>query len=337
MDAQLKKLTAKKYRLDALRPLPTELIKNLDEWYKIELTYTSNAIEGNTLTRAETALVVEKGITVQGKSLTEHLEAKNHAAAVDFVKELAIRTKPTDITQDTILDIHRHILKGIDDANAGSYRAVPVRVQGSRTIFPNYMRVPDRMAEFITELHEIAKKEHPVVVAAFAHFRLVSIHPFVDGNGRASRLLMNLILEQAGYPPAIIQKEDRLKYINALEQSRTTENPSLFYAVVGKAVDRSLDIYLDEEKTPVTGEQKLLKIGDVARLANEEVANVRYWTEQGLLQLADRSVSGYRLYEPEAAARVKRIRELQQQRLTLAEIKEKLDTAEPENTNHQFS
>jgi Fic family protein len=325
MDDQLNKLTAKKDRLDALRPLPPELIKNLDEWYKIELTYTSNAIEGNTLTRAETALVVEKGITVQGKTLVEHLEARNHAAAVDFINELAARTKPTDISEDTILDIHRHILKGIDDSNAGRYRSVPVRVQGSRTVFPNYMRVPDRMAEFIAELHEVAKTEHPVVVAAFAHFRLVSIHPFVDGNGRTSRLLMNLILGQTGYPPAIIQKEDRLKYINSLEDSRMTENPDLFYAVVGEAVDHSLDIYLDEDKTPVTADQKLLRIGDVARLTDEEVANIRFWTSQGLLQLADRSAGGYRLYEPEVVGRVKRIRELQQERLTLAEIKEKLD------------
>src|SRR2546430_12146477 len=131
MDELLKKLTAKKDRLDGLPPLPPELIKNLDEWYRVELTYTSNAIEGNTLTRAETALVIEKGITVQGKTLTEHLEAKNHAAAVDFIKALAKRTKPTDIIEGTILDIHRHILKSIDDANAGRYRNVPIRVQGS--------------------------------------------------------------------------------------------------------------------------------------------------------------------------------------------------------------
>jgi Fic family protein len=324
MDDILDKLTTKKQRLDALRPLPPELIKNLDEWYKIELTYTSNAIEGNTLTRAETALVVEKGITVQGKTLTEHLEAKNHAQAVDAINELASRTKPANITEATILGIHRQILSGIDDLNAGSYRSVPVRVQGSRTVFPNYMRVPDRMAEFIVDLHEVAKTEHPIVVAAFAHFRLVSIHPFVDGNGRTSRLLMNLVLAQTGYPPAIIQKEDRLKYINALEQSRMTENSNLFYAVVAEAVDRSLDIYLDEDKIPVTAERKLLKIGDVARLAGEDVATVRFWTDQGLLQLADRTGGGYRLYEASAVDRAKQIRKLQAQRFTLAEIKGKL-------------
>jgi Fic family protein len=184
------------------------------------------------------------------------------------------------------------------------------------------MRVPDKMAEFIIDLHKIAKTDHPIVIAAFAHLRLVSIHPFVDGNDRASRLLMNLVLGQTGYPPAIIQKEDRLKYINALEQSRMTENPSLFYKVVAEAVDRSLDIYLDEDKTPVRAEQILLKIGDVARLAGETVATIRFWTDQGLLQLADRSSGGYRLYEASAVNRAKQIRELQDQRFTLAEIKD---------------
>lgn len=326
MDDILAKLTSKKERLDALRPLPPDLIKNLDEWYKIELTYTSNAIEGNTLTRAETALVVEKGITVQGKTLVEHLEAKNHAAAVDFVRELASHTKPTDITQSTILDIHRHILKGIDDANAGGYRTVPIRVQGSRTIFPNYLKVPDLMAAFIEELHQIVQTAHPVIIAAFAHYKLVGIHPFVDGNGRTARLLMNLILEQSGYPPAIVQKEERIKYINSLEQGRLTDNPTLFYKVIAEDVDRSLDIYLDEDKTPVTAEQKLLKIGHIARETGEEVATIRFWTDQGLLKLADRSTGGYRLYEPEAVAQAKRIRELQEQRLTLAEIREQLDS-----------
>ncbi len=321
----LTKLTNKKQRLDAMRPLPPELIKNLDEWYKIELTYTSNAIEGNTLTRAETALVVDKGMTVQGKSLVEHLEARNHAKAVDYMKELAKTTKPTDITEDIILAIHRQILASIDDANAGRYRNVPVRVNGSRTIFPNHMRVAELMKEFIAELHYVAQTEHPVVVAAFAHFRLVSIHPFVDGNGRTSRLLMNLVLEQYDYPAAIIQKEERMTYINSLEQSQIHENPNAFYDVVGEAVNRSLDIYLDEDKTPVTADVKLLKIGDVARLSGEEVSTIRFWTDQGLLELADRSAGGYRLYAPVAVERAKDVRALAMQRFTLVEIKDKAE------------
>lgn len=324
MSDLLDELTAKKARLDKLQPLPEPQIKNLDEWYRVELTYTSNAIEGNTLSRRETALVVDKGLTIQGKSLIEHLEAVNHAEAVDFIRELATKTKPKDITKDTLLDIHRTILKRIDDSNAGRFRTVPVRVTGSRTVFPNYLRVPEMIDEFIEELHKTAKTVHPAHTAAFAHYRFVSIHPFVDGNGRTSRLLMNLILEQEGYPPAIIRKEDRLKYIEALEQAQTGGSTDDFYKLVYEAIDRSLDIYLGEDKKQISTEQKLLKIGDLARLTNETVVTIRHWTNEGLLRPTDRSSGGYRLYEASTVERVKQIQDLQKQRYSLAEIKEKL-------------
>lgn len=324
MDDLLNRIEQKKQRLDKLQPLPKALIQNLDEWYRVELTYTSNAIEGNTLSRRETALVVDKGLTIQGKSLIEHLEAVNHAEAVDYIKELASHTQPTDITQDTVLEIHKRILSKIDDTNAGRYRNVPVRVTGSSTVFPNHLRVEELMTEFIQDLHKKAHTEHPCSVAAFAHYRLVGIHPFVDGNGRTARLLMNLILEQCGYPPAIIRKEDRLRYINALEEGRKSGTPDDFYKIIYEAVEHSLDIYLGEDKKQITTEQKLLKIGDLARTTNETVVTIRHWTNEGLLQLADRSSSGYRLYDESMVERVKQIQDLQKQRYSLSEIKAKL-------------
>ena len=329
MQDLLTQLSKKKQRLDAISPLPAVQIKNLDEWYRVELTYTSNAIEGNTLTRRETSLVVDKGLTIAGKSFIEHLEAVNHAGAVDFIKELASQTKTLNITNRTILDIHQHILSKIDDTNAGRYRNVPVRVAGSMTVFPNHLRVAELMDEFVAALHvkARAKTVHPAQLAAFAHFRLVSIHPFVDGNGRTARLLMNLILEQAGYPPAIIRKEDRLKYINALEQARIKEDDDIFYEIVYEAVDRSLDIYLGEDK-PGLSEQQLLKIGDVARLSRETVVTIRHWTDEGLLDLAERTTTGYRLYLPSAVEQAKKIRQLADQRFTLAEIKLKMEEAQ---------
>ena len=153
------KLTEKKKQLDKFRPLPDALIRNLDDWFRVELTYTSNAIEGNTLTRRETALVVEKGLTVGGKSLIEHLEATNHARALDWVTE-QIKRKPTTLTEKDILHIHEVVLKGIDDGNAGHYRSVPVRISGSTVVLPNPRKVPDLMAEFIQWLS--AAKLHPV-------------------------------------------------------------------------------------------------------------------------------------------------------------------------------
>ena len=238
----LETLQQKKQQLDAHRPLPTALLKNLEEWFRVELTYTSNAIEGNTLTRQETALVVEKGITVGGKSLKEHLEATNHVAALDFIYQL-IEKKPQDISLKDILDIHYLILKTIDDDNAGRFRNVTVRIAGSEVIFPNSLKLPELMAQFIQWLSQ-SSTESAVKIAADAHFKLVTIHPFIDGNGRSARLLMNLILMQSGYPPAIIKPEDRLAYINAIEKGQLTQDLTDYYQIIYKAVDRSLDIYL---------------------------------------------------------------------------------------------
>jgi len=203
-------LSQKKLSLDQLRPLPNELVQNLDNWFRVELTYSSNAIEGNTLTRRETAVVIEKGLTVGGKSLKEHLEATNHSQALDFIHSLAYKT-PSDLTAHDILSIHAMILKTIDDANAGHYRSIPVRISGSAVIMPNARKVPDLMDEFQLWLTSNTDL-HPVAFASEAHYRLVTIHPFVDGNGRTARLLMNLLLIMQGYPPAIIRKRDRLSY-----------------------------------------------------------------------------------------------------------------------------
>jgi len=241
----LQQLTEKKKKLDNFKPFPIELVENLDEWYKIELTYTSNAIEGNTLTRQETAIVVEKGLTVEGKTLNEHLEAVNHAKAVSFIKKLLADKKTRkEITESDILEIHRIILSGINDAYAGRYRNIAVRIAGSRVVLPNPVRVPELMEDFMEWLRG-DNQEHTIKIAADAHFKLVSIHPFVDGNGRTARLLMNLLLTQEGYPPAIIKTENRKFYINAIEKGQLTGSMDDYYKIIYEAVDKSLDIYLD--------------------------------------------------------------------------------------------
>ena len=148
MDNILKSLDAKKKRLRRLA-VPDEQLANMRGWYRVELTYSSNALEGNTLNRRQTALIVDKNLSVAGKSLTEHIEAVNHAQAIDYIWQLADKSKPQDIDAKTILTIHNLILNKIDDANAGRLRRVPVRVAGSRTVFPNYMRVSAMMDELV--------------------------------------------------------------------------------------------------------------------------------------------------------------------------------------------
>jgi Fic family protein len=320
-------LTLKKQELDQHRPLPDALCRNLEDWFRIELTYTSNGIEGNTLTRQETALVVEKGLTVGGKSLREHLEAANHAAALDWMHHLVSRS-PASISEDIILQIHKLILKGIDDGNAGYYRSVPVRIAGSDVILPNARKVPSLMKEFA----EWIKKAdlHPVHFAAEAHYELVTIHPFIDGNGRTARLLMNLILMMCGYPPAIIRKRDRLAYINSLEQAQLGGSKEDYLMLIAKAVNRSLDIYLKavrntEEELPVAAlkQQDLLKIGELAQAVQESVATIRHWTKERLLEVAEVTPTGYQLYSPAMIEQVKDIKKLKRQRYTIKEIRDK--------------
>jgi len=248
LEVCLQEADKKKAALDALCPLPAALIKNLDDWLKVDLTYNSNAIEGNTLSPSETALVVEKGLTIGGKSVVEHLEAINHAYALDYIKDLVAQTNTID--NEVIKNIHSLILKKIDDAHAGKWRRVPVKIAGSSVELSDPIKVPEHMEEF--EQWLIKHKEHPIKKAADAHLKLVTIHPFVDGNGRTARLLMNLILLQHGYPLTVIKNEDRKSYIDALETAQTTGNASEFYQFVCAAVNRSLDVWLEAAAKVIT-------------------------------------------------------------------------------------
>jgi Fic family protein len=320
------RLNEKKGLLDQRRPLPKALVQNLDEWFRVELTYTSNAIEGNTLSRRETALVVEKGLTVGGKSLTEHLEAANHAYAIDWIRA-QVKRAPQDLEEGDVLQMHALVLKGIDDANAGHYRNIGVRISGSTVELPNPFRVPDLMADFSNWLRQPGEL-HPVELAAEAHYRLVSIHPFVDGNGRTARLLMNLLLLMNGYPAAIIQKRDRLKYIGSLEKAQLGGSKEESFRIVSKAVERSLDIYLKAlSGAPDSGsdEGRLLKIGALAKRVGVANSTIRYWTKEGLLEVADVTEAGYQLYASEMIERIKKIHVLKKKRYTLQEIRAALD------------
>lgn len=235
-------LTTKQAQLKQYQPLPDALLKNLRQWYHIALTYNSNAIEGNTLTHQETALVAEKGVTIGGKSLREHLEVINHVKALEYIETL-LPQKPQQITLENILTIHKFILKDIDDDSAGRYRNVAVRISGSEVVMPNPLKIPNLMQNFIQWLQHTTGL-HPVQLAADAHFKLVSIHPFIDGNGRTARLLMNLILLQSGYPYAIVRAEDRLAYLKALEKGQTSKDIMDYYQIIYEAVERSLDDHL---------------------------------------------------------------------------------------------
>jgi Fic family protein len=318
-------LIQKKRRLDESRPFSPEVLNNLERWFLIELTYTSNALEGNTLTRLETAVVVEKGLTVGGKTLAEHLEATNHAAALRKVLEIA-RSPVSTLTEHILLDLHAMILRGLDDVNAGRYRSIPVRISGSRVVLPNPAKVAGLMSDFFNDLMSMAGR-HPVAIAAEAHYRLVTIHPFIDGNGRTARLLMNLILLQNGFPPALIRTRDRVSYLKSLEKAQLGGSNEDYLKIISRSVERSFAIYFQAiggEEPEVEDPARLLRIGDLAKKTGETLATLRHWMKLGLLESADTTEAGYQLFELEIIDRVRRIRELQSNRRTLAEIRQEL-------------
>lgn len=235
------RILSKKKALDNLRPIPPQLVKKLWEQMQIEFTYNSNAIEGNTLTLRETQLVIQEGITIRGKSLREHLEARNHPDAVNYVEKLA--QKQTTIKQDDILKVHALLMRGIDDQNAGKYRNGQVRVAGATFMPPPPSKIQSMIHELLQTLHQNPEELTPIELAAFFHHKLVYIHPFLDGNGRTARLLMNVILIRNGYPFTVLLKVDRPKYLRALSEA---DNGNLipFANFTANCVERSLDLYL---------------------------------------------------------------------------------------------
>jgi len=240
--AILKRIEIKKKRLQALRPLPQAALKRLKSELAIEWTYNSNAIEGNTLTLQETKMVLEQGITIKGKNLREHFEAKNHEQAIYFVEKLA---KPKySITERDIFDIHSLVLQNIESEFAGRYRNGQVRILGANFVPPNYLKVSKLMKELIAFVNRNEANLNLVELIARFHHKFAWIHPFFDGNGRTARLLMNLLFMKAGYPPAIILKNNRKQYYRSLNLANKGDYNS-FILLVAQALERSLDLYLE--------------------------------------------------------------------------------------------
>ena len=232
-------IARKKAELDRLRPLSARSTLELDRWYDVEITYTSNALEGNTLTRTETAVVLEKGITVSGKPLRDHLEATGHLAAMEYVRELAKAAEP--IREIDIRNIHQLIMQRVDPDEAGSYSTHQRLLTGSTFVPPSPAELLPLMAEFTAWLASTALTP---LTAFTAHERFVTIHPFSDGNGRTGRLLMNLLLLKAGFPPISIPPELRVAYLDALVAIQTTGQREPYESLLNQQLEATLDHYL---------------------------------------------------------------------------------------------
>ena len=239
MDELLASLRTKKAQLDQLRPISEAALRQLQKYYDVELTYTSNAIEGNTLTHRETAKVIEHGITVGGKKLKEHLEAVDHYGAVLWMRELAAQTVP--VGENVVRELHRRIVARSEPEIAGIYSPHRRRIAGSPVVFPNPLKVPDLMQELGAWLEQAPTTPE---VAFDAHFRLTAIHPFSDGNGRTARLLMNLLLIRGGYVPVAVRPEDRKQYLDALERGSLAQDLRPFPTFMHEHLDTTLGEYL---------------------------------------------------------------------------------------------
>ena len=232
----LKKIDSIKTKIDAHRPIDAHMLKQLREYFRVGMTYSSNALEGNSLTETETKIVIEDGITIGGKPVKDHLEALGHSEAYDLLFRLA---KHQDITEVNIKELHRLFYYRIDEDQAGKYRKQKVIITGTTFIPPAPEKIPDLMKSFVAGIPDDRSKHHSVEYAAILHRKLVTVHPFIDGNGRAARLLMNLALLQAGYPVAIIPPVLRREYLDTLNKTHEGDNKAFNKFIAGVCYESS--------------------------------------------------------------------------------------------------
>ena len=269
----IKRLEAKKQRLNALRPLPVQAIKKLREQFELEMTYNSNAIEGNSLTLKETYLVVSEGLTIKGKPLKDHLEAKNHTEALTYLFDLIDKNKRHTISEQLIRSLHQLVVQDTDREWAGKYRNSSVMITGTTHKPPEAFEVSRLMHRLMEWVSTEKKKTHVAELAALFHHKLVHIHPFFDGNGRTARLAMNIFLLQTGFPLVIVSKNDRKKYYRVLALADKGQY-ELLVKFIAQAVERSLDIYLKVLTPTGKGKETFLSLAALSK--NSQQYSAKY-------------------------------------------------------------
>lgn len=268
LDQKIKNRLEKKLKLlNSYRPLSRSAVQKIKEQFGIEMTYNSNAIEGNSLTLKETFLVVNEGITIKGKPLKDHLEAKSHQWALDYLYELVSKNKKNTISERTIRMFHQIVIQDTDKEWAGKYRNSLVLIGGTDLKLPEAVEVPKLMSNLIKWISKNENKVYPIELASIVHHRLVAIHPFFDGNGRTSRLMMNVILMQAGFPLSVILKNDRNKYYNVLNKADKGDLVP-FVRFVAQSVERSLNIYLKVLTPKDKSKEDYISLGKLSKTSN---------------------------------------------------------------------
>jgi fido (protein-threonine AMPylation protein) len=273
----MQRLAEKKAQLDRYRPLSPAIMRRLLDDLRVFLTYHSNAIEGNTLDLRETQMIIEHGVTIGGHSLREHLEATDHAAAFNHL--IALVDTPEPITTETILPLHRLVL-GSTDETAGQFRTTPVSIRGARLTPPPAKQVERLMQEWVAWLEGPGMAYEPVLRATIAHHGFVAVHPFLEGNGRTGRLLLNLMLMRDGYPPALLLHDWRTRYIYALRDA-DGGNYNPLANLIGRAVESGLDLYL--EACAAVPDEEYLPLAALAEITGYASTHLGWLVRKGRL------------------------------------------------------
>lgn len=277
------RIDQKLQKLQSLRPLPASAVKKLREQFEIEMTYNSNAIEGNSLTLKETYLVIHEGLTIKGKPLKDHLEAKDHNKALEFLYELVQQDSRSTLSEHLIRTLHQLVVQKTDEEYAGKYRTSNVFIGGADYIPPDALQVPVEMKNVMVWFTKTKKRLHIIELSALLHHKLVYIHPFFDGNGRTARLTMNIVLMRAGYPLAVILKNDRKKYYQALSKA-DKGNYISFVRFIAQAVERSLDIYLKTLIPATEPREQFLLLSNISKSSPYSTKYLNLLARQGKLE-----------------------------------------------------
>jgi Fic family protein len=270
-------------KLNKLRPLPPSALRKLREHFRIEMTYNSNAIEGNSLTQKETFLVVNEGLTVKGKPLKDHLEATDHHAALEYLEDIVEHTKKATISEHLLKSLHQIITKTTEKEWAGKYRDSNVIIGGADHRPPEAITIPEHMKNLMSWLKENYKALHIVECAALFHHKLVHIHPFFDGNGRTARLAMNVLLMESGFPLVIILKNDRKKYYRVLAAA-DSGNLKPLVSFIAQAVERSLEIYLNSLTPASQKKEKYIRLSELAENSTYSAKYLNLLVREGKLE-----------------------------------------------------
>lgn len=294
MDPRLaERISRKKAQLDRYRPLPSDTVRRLNEDLRVFLTYHSNAIEGNSLSLQETQMVIDYGITIHGHPLREYLEATNHAEAYRYV--IAVVEQRERISREMILTLHSLVMDKILEAK-GQFRTVPVYIRGSNMTPPPAKEVPLLMYEWVAWIYGDGLVYEPITRAAIAHHGFEGVHPHIDGNGRVGRLLLNIMLMQEGYPPALLLNDWRVRYIHALNIANTGNYTALIN-LIGQSVEAGLDLYL-EACSKTTDVPEYQSLAQLAGTCGYKLEYLSWLARQGRIDAVKR---GGRWYSTHAA------------------------------------